>query len=95
MAHRLSPEAEADLDDIWFYVARESGSLEIADRLIDSITQRFVMAFNATNTPYFGAPNGISFATPNSLVPDGPRMGEIRSLEAPMRTMQLGLKLFW
>ena len=38
---RLSPQAEAELDDIWVYVARESGSIEIADRVIDSITERF------------------------------------------------------
>jgi toxin ParE1/3/4 len=40
MAHRLSAEAESDLDDIWVYIARQSGSLETADRLIDSITER-------------------------------------------------------
>jgi hypothetical protein len=38
MAHRVAPEAEAELDNIWYYVAKESGSVEIADRLIDSIT---------------------------------------------------------
>jgi toxin ParE1/3/4 len=43
MAHRVSPRAEADLDDIWFYTAKESGSIEIADRLIDSITDRFLL----------------------------------------------------
>jgi toxin ParE1/3/4 len=43
MAHRLAPEAETDLDDIWYYVAKESGSIEIADRLIDSITERFYL----------------------------------------------------
>ena len=43
MAHRLAPEAEAELDDIWYYIATESGSAEIADRLIDSITDRFFM----------------------------------------------------
>src|SRR5690349_23979294 len=41
MGFRLSPEAESELDDIWLYVARESGSIEIANRLIDSITDRF------------------------------------------------------
>jgi hypothetical protein len=34
MSFCLLPEAEADLDDIWFYVARASGSIEIANRLI-------------------------------------------------------------
>ena len=42
MPHRVSPRAEADLEDLWLYVARESSSLEVADRLIDSITQRFL-----------------------------------------------------
>ena len=49
--------------------------------------------FNFTNTPYFGAPNGISFQSINSLVPDGPRNGEIRSLRTPMRIVQFTLKL--
>jgi len=43
MAHRASPRAEADLDNIWLYVARDSGSLDVASRLIDSITQRFLL----------------------------------------------------
>ena len=43
MAHRLAPEAEAELDDIWYYVAKESASVEIADPLIDSITERFYL----------------------------------------------------
>ena len=41
MGFRLLPEAEAELDDIWLYIARESGSMEIANRLIDNITERF------------------------------------------------------
>ncbi|HKA01159.1 MAG TPA: hypothetical protein VKE70_31820, partial [Candidatus Solibacter sp.] len=49
--------------------------------------------FNAFNTPYFGQPNGISFLTIDSVQPDGPRDGEIRSLRAPMRIIQFGLKL--
>src|ERR1700678_2118977 len=43
MAHRLAPEAETELGNIWYYVAKESGSIEIADRLIDSITERFYL----------------------------------------------------
>jgi hypothetical protein len=33
MAYRLAPQAEADLEDIAFYVFLDSGSLEIADTL--------------------------------------------------------------
>jgi toxin ParE1/3/4 len=43
MAHRLAPEAEADLDSIWYYVASQSGSMEVADRLIDALTERFYL----------------------------------------------------
>jgi len=43
MTHRLAPEAESDLDDIWYYAATESGDVGIADRLIDAITARFVL----------------------------------------------------
>ena len=41
MAHLIAPQAETDLDDIWFYVALDSGSMDIASRLVDSITDRF------------------------------------------------------
>ena len=41
MTHRLAPEAETDLDEIWYYIARQSSSVEVADRVVDSITKRF------------------------------------------------------
>ena len=43
MPHRIAPEAEAELDDIWYYIAKESDSIEIADRMVDSITDRFFL----------------------------------------------------
>ena len=43
MAHRLAPEAEADLDSIWYHVASQSASMEVADRLIDALTERFYL----------------------------------------------------
>jgi ParE toxin of type II toxin-antitoxin system, parDE len=42
MAHRLAPHAERDLDDIWLYIAKESGSIEVANRLVDTVTERFL-----------------------------------------------------
>jgi plasmid stabilization system protein ParE len=51
MAHRVAPRAETDLDEIWFYVAKESGSIEIANRLIDTLTHRF---FVLAGFPYIG-----------------------------------------
>lgn len=38
---RLSPEAESELDEIWLYLARASGRIEIANRVLDSIMDRF------------------------------------------------------
>lgn len=49
-------------------------------------------AFNFTNTPWFGNPNGISFSNANQITPNGSRDGEIRSIQTPMRRMQFGLK---
>lgn len=51
MAHRLSPQAERDLDAIWLYVAKESGRLEIADTLIDGLVERFL---TLVGFPYMG-----------------------------------------
>lgn len=42
MAHRLAPEAETDLDELWHYVATNA-SVETADRLVDSLTTRFFL----------------------------------------------------
>ena len=41
MSFRLLPDAATDLDDIWLYVVTGSGSVERANRLIDTITERF------------------------------------------------------
>jgi toxin ParE1/3/4 len=46
MAHRLSAGAERDLDDIAYAIARETGTLATAERLIDSITTRFYLLAN-------------------------------------------------
>ena len=47
---RLSRKARADLDEIWLYLARQQ-SLEAADHLIDSITERFSLL---ASTPDMG-----------------------------------------
>lgn len=41
MAYRLAPEAEADLQDIAFYLFQETGNVEVADRIIQLLAQRF------------------------------------------------------
>ncbi len=41
MAHRRASSADSDLDEIWYYVAKESGSVDRADSFIASLTERF------------------------------------------------------
>jgi toxin ParE1/3/4 len=48
---RLSPEAEAELDGIWIHIARESGSTDIATRVVEGITERFWIL---ARFPYMG-----------------------------------------
>ena len=48
---RLSPEAEAELDEIWLYVARASGSIDTASRVIDDITDSI---WALARQPYIG-----------------------------------------
>ncbi|MCB9383301.1 MAG: carboxypeptidase regulatory-like domain-containing protein [Bryobacterales bacterium] len=51
--------------------------------------------YNAFNTPYFGNPNNIGFASATSITPDAARMGEIRSTQTSMRIIQFGVKFFF
>jgi toxin ParE1/3/4 len=41
MAHRLATEVEGELDGIWHYIATQSGSIGIAERVIDAVVSRF------------------------------------------------------
>jgi toxin ParE1/3/4 len=58
MAHQVAPQATDDLDDIWYYVAQKSGGIEVANRLVDSITERF---FLLASHPYLGRPRDHDF----------------------------------
>ncbi len=48
---RLAPEAEAELDDIWLHIARESGSIDIATRVVEKIADHFWLL---ARYPYLG-----------------------------------------
>ena len=60
MAYNLAPLAERDLDDIWYDVAKKSGSIEIANRLVDSITDRF---FLLASFPHLGRSRSDDFGS--------------------------------
>ena len=49
MGHRRTPQADSDLDDIWYYVAAKSASLDAADRFVDSLTDRFFLLASHPN----------------------------------------------
>ena len=48
---RLSPEAETELDGIWIHMARESGSIDIDTRVVESVNERFWLL---ARYPYMG-----------------------------------------
>jgi toxin ParE1/3/4 len=41
VAHRVAADVDFELDDIWLYIAKQSGSVEIATSLIEAITDCF------------------------------------------------------
>ena len=43
MDFRVAPQAESDLDEIWYFLATQSSSIDVADRVVDSITARFAL----------------------------------------------------
>lgn len=47
----LSPEAEVELDDIWLHIARDSGNIEVATRVVERIADRFWLL---AQHPYLG-----------------------------------------
>jgi len=49
MGHLRTPQADSDLDEIWYYIATKSRSVEIADRLVDSVTDRFFLLASHPN----------------------------------------------
>ena len=51
MAFRVAPQAESDLDEIWYFLATQSSNIDVADRVIDSITARFTVL---ARQPYIG-----------------------------------------
>ena len=68
MAHRVAQRAEADLDDIWLYVAKESSSIEIANRVIDTITDRFL---TLASFPFMGRSREEDFGPGYRSLPVG------------------------
>lgn len=68
MGSRLAPRAAEDLDDIWYYVAKESGSVDVANRLIGSITARF---FLIAGQPYLGRARDKDFGPGSRSLPVG------------------------
>jgi toxin ParE1/3/4 len=51
MAHQRAPSADSDLDEIWYRIAKESGSVERAERFIEYLTERFHLL---SENPYIG-----------------------------------------
>lgn len=84
MRIRVAPQARADLDSIWLYAARETGSDAAATRLVEAITSKFALF---TRFPHIGKSLGTdrhsdvrTFAMDRHLIFYRPLSGEIRIL---------------
>jgi plasmid stabilization system protein ParE len=77
MGHRIAPRVETDLDDIWVYVAQDSGSMDAATRLIDSITNRFHFL---AGFPYAGRVRDRGFGVGTRSFPVGEFVTSIASI---------------
>lgn len=51
MSHQRAPQADSDLDDIWYYIAKESGSADIAERFVQMLTEHFYVI---SRNPFIG-----------------------------------------
>lgn len=51
MSHRRAPQADSDLYDIWYYIAKESGSADIAERFVQMLTDHFYLL---SRNPFIG-----------------------------------------
>jgi plasmid stabilization system protein ParE len=82
MRVHLAPQAREDLDSIWSYVARESGSPNVATRVVTAVTSKFALF---ANSPHLGKilemRTGVrTFSVDNYVIFYGVRSGEIRIL---------------
>jgi len=84
MRIRVTPQARADLDAIWIYIARESGSLRSATKTVNSICEKFGLF---AKFPHIGKsleselrPNIRTFAVGNFAIFYSVRPSEIRIL---------------
>lgn len=84
MRIRLAPQARADLDEIWLYIANKSGNHEISTRHIESIARGFGLL---ARFPFIGRslqasrrPNIRTLAVRKYIVFYRPGDGEIRIL---------------
>lgn len=84
MGYLLPPSVEAELDAIWLYVAKDSGSVEVADRLIEFIEAHF---HTLAQYPYMGRRRHYDLGNETRSFPAGgyvifyrPEEGDIRIL---------------
>lgn len=84
MRVRLAQQARADLDEIWFYIAQESGSQSTATRAIESIAHMFGLL---AQFPFLGRalesmqrPQIRTFPAGNYLIFYQPKTDELRIL---------------
>ncbi len=51
MAHRRAVSADSDPDDVWYHIAKESGSVDRADQYVGYLTERLYLL---SQNPHIG-----------------------------------------
>jgi toxin ParE1/3/4 len=84
MRIRISPQARADLDELWLYMAKESGSETLATRVVGAMADKFALF---SRFPFIGRtlesaqrPNVRSFPVDKHVIFYSIRPNEIRIL---------------
>ena len=84
MRLRIAQQARADLDEIWIYIAQESGAPSSATRIVESIVEKFRLL---AQFPMLGRsleseqrPQIRTFVTNNYLIFYRPHADELRIL---------------
>jgi toxin ParE1/3/4 len=84
MRLRVAPQANGDLDEIWLYLARESGSPAIATRVVNAITDAFGLLakfplMGRSREPDLGG-NRRSFPVNNDVIFYRAKSGQVQIL---------------
>ena len=86
MRLRIAPTAEADLDEIWLYLARETGNLVFATEIVESITDKFGQI---AKFPFMGRSRKVDLGSDKRSFPVGDHIIFYRVRQSEIQIMRI------